>query len=150
MSAEENRDLVRIPYEAFNDRDFDRVLPVIAPDARITSPVIGGTFAGPAGFQQYLQTWADAFPDARIEITKIIADQEGAAVEFTGRGTNAGPLVTPAGEISPTGRHGEQRFCDVYRIRNGKIVGLHVYFDLTTLLTYVDVAGLLREFRLST
>ena len=42
----------------------------------------------------------------------------------------------------------QQRFYDVYQIRDGKITGLQIYFDVASLFTYVDVAGLLREFRL--
>jgi hypothetical protein len=42
----------------------------------------------------------------------------------------------------------QQRFCEVFQIRDGKITGLQIYFDVANLLTYVDVAGLLQEFRL--
>lgn len=150
MSIEENSEIVRIPYEAFNDRDFERVSTIVAPDAKVTNVVTGETFEGPAGFRQYLQTWASAFPDARLEVTNIVAGELAAAVEFTGKGTNTGPLMTPIGEIPPTGRRGEQRFCDVYEITDGKITGLRIYFDVATLLTYFDVAGLMRELRLST
>lgn len=147
MSTEQSREIVRIPYEAFNDRDFERVSTIIAPDAKVTNVVTGETFEGPAGFRQYLQTWASAFPDARLEITNIVAGEHSAAVEFTGKGTNTGPLMTPIGEIPPTGRRGEQRFCDVYEITDGKISGVQTYFDVVSLLTYFDVAGLMRELR---
>jgi predicted ester cyclase len=149
MSVEENREIARIPYEAFNDRDFERVSSIVAPGAKVTNILTGETFEGPTGFRQYLQTWASAFPDARLEITNIVAGEHGAAVEFTGRGTNSGPLMTPIGEIPPTGRRGEQRFCDVYRITDGKIAGVQTYFDLMSLLTYFDVAGLMRQLRLT-
>jgi limonene-1,2-epoxide hydrolase len=39
------------------------------------------------------------------------------------------------------------RFCHVYQIRDGKIIGLQIYFDVASLLTYVDVAVSLQEFR---
>lgn len=150
MSIDQNREIVRTPYEAFNDRDFERVSAIVAPDAMVANVVTGERYEGPAGFRQYLQTWASAFPDARLEITNIVAGEHGAAVEFTGKGTNTGPLMTPIGEIPPTGRRGEQRFCDVYEITDGKISGVRTYFDVVSLLTYFDVAGLMRELRLST
>ncbi len=149
MSTDENREIVRIPYEAFNDRDFDRVSTIIAPDAKVTNVVTGETFEGPAGYRHYLQTWASAFPDARLEVINIVAGEHGAAVELRGKGTNTGPLMTPTGEIPPTGRRGEQHFCDFYEITDGRISGARTYFDVASLLTYFDVAGLMRELRLS-
>lgn len=149
MSAEENRKIVQILYDAFNDRDFERVSSIIAPSAKVTNILTGETFEGPAGFRQYLQTWASAFPDARLEVTNIVAGEHGAAVEFTGRGTNTGPLGTPTGEIPASGRRGEQRFCDVYKIANGKITDVQTYFDVKSLLSYFDVTGLMRQLRLS-
>ncbi len=149
MSAEENRKIVQIFYEAFNDRDFERVSSIVAPNAKVTNVLTGETFEGPPGFRQYLQTWASAFPDARLDVTNIVAGEHGTAVEFTGRGTNTGPLMAPAGEIPPTGRRGEQRFCDVYKIADGKITDVQTYFDVRILLTYFDMLGLMRQLRLT-
>lgn len=150
MSAEENSAIVQTFYDAFNAHDFDRVCEMVTPDATWANAVTGEIFQGPAGFRHYLQTWDRAFPDARLEITNIVAGEHGAAVEFTGSGTNTGPLMTPIGEIPPTGRRAEQRFCDLYQIRDGKIARARTYFDIASLLTYFDVEGLMRELRLST
>lgn len=149
MTADENPAITRILYEAFNDRDFERVSAIIAPDAKVTNVVTGETVEGAAGFRQFLQIWASAFPDTRIEVTNIVAREDGAAVEFTGRGTNTGPLMTPIGEIPPIGRRDEQRFCDAYQITDGKIAGVRTYFDVTSILTYFDVESLIRQLRLS-
>jgi ketosteroid isomerase-like protein len=94
----------------------------------------GETFNGPEGVKQYLLVWATAFPDSQVETTEIIAGDRGAVVEFTGRGTQSGPLQTPTGDIPPTGRAAEQRFCTVNRIENGKITEARQYFDLLGLM----------------
>jgi ketosteroid isomerase-like protein len=56
------------------------------------------------------------------------------ATEHIGRFTHTGPLLTPAGEIPPTGRRVELQIAEVYRMREGKIALLHAYYDVATML----------------
>jgi predicted ester cyclase len=94
----------------------------------------GQKFHGKEGVRQYSRGWADAFPDAKVEDTNVIAGDTGAVIEFVGRGAHKGTLSGPQGDIPPTGRWVELPCCEVYRIRDGKIVGGGIYFDLVTLL----------------
>jgi len=71
----------------------------------------------------------EGFPDSGIEIMNLFATEDQAVVEFIGRGTNTAPLHMPTGDVPPTGRAVEMRFCDVYRISNGKIVNYRSYYD---------------------
>ena len=87
------------------------------------------TSRGPGGYKQLILFFEEGFPDSTIEITNLFATEEDAVVEFIGRGTNTGPLHMPTGDVPPTGRPVELRFCDVYRIRNGKIVSYRSYYD---------------------
>ena len=50
-------------------------------------------------------------------------------VEFIGRGVFTGVLHSPAGDIPPTGRQFELRFCDVYQFRDRKITRHATYYD---------------------
>ena len=134
MSAQENAELVRLFFDCFNRRDFDQSSRHVADEAEWVNVATGETFRGPAGVRQYEQGWATAFPDGMLEITNLMAGDTGAAVEFIGRGTHTGPLTTPAGEIPPTGRAIEVRFCEVYDIRGGKAMGCRLYFDLDTFM----------------
>jgi steroid delta-isomerase-like uncharacterized protein len=126
--------IARTVYEAFNDRDFDRVLPLIAEDAEWVNVPTDERFEGPEGVRRDLEQWANAFPDGRVEITNVHGFDGGAVVEFTGRGTNTGPLATPAGEQPATGRAVELEFCDVMEIRDGKIVRGRSYFDMASMM----------------
>ncbi len=54
---------------------------------------------------------------------------ERAVVEFIARGVHTGVLHSPAGDIQPSGRKFELRFCDVYQLRNGKIARHATYYD---------------------
>ncbi len=134
MSAQENARVVRAHYALFNKRDFDQAAILNAPDATWVNVATGETFRGPEGYRQFVQGWATAFPDARVEVTRLVADEEGAAAEFIGRGAHNGPLKGPAGEVPPTGRAIEMPFCEVFRMKEGKVAGVRLYFDTATLM----------------
>ena len=51
-----------------------------------------------------------------------------------GRGTHRGVFNSPAGTLQPTGRKMEIRFCDVYQLKDGKIIRADSYFDFYGLL----------------
>ncbi len=64
----------------------------------------------------------------------MFATEDQVVLEYTGHGTNTGLLHLPTGDIPATGRWGELRFCDVAKIRNGKISSYHTYYDTMTML----------------
>jgi steroid delta-isomerase-like uncharacterized protein len=139
MSATENAKLARSLYDWWNARDFDRGMAQTTQDVEWRNIATGQSFRGPQGYRQFQTGWAEAFPDAQVEVMNVIADEQGAAVEFIGRGTHTGTLVTPQGEIPATGRTVEVRFCDVMQLQGGKIVGGHTYFDAATMLAQLGL-----------
>lgn len=134
MSAQENARIARIPYEVFNTRHFNEAAAVVTDDFELRNMATGETFRGPEGIKKYFQQWADGFPDGQTQIRSVVADDKGAVVEFVGRGTNTGPLVTPTGTLPATNRPADLAFCDVMTFRNGKIATTHAYFDMATML----------------
>jgi predicted ester cyclase len=86
-------------------------------------------------------TWQEAFPDNRIEIGMIHADDRGGVNECRFIGTHNGPLRGPAGEIAATGRTADVPVTGVYEFEEGKVTSLHVYFDQMELLTQLGLAG---------
>ncbi len=139
MSARDNEAIVRELHEAFNDRDLDRAAAYATEDAEYLTVATGETFHGAEGFEQYMQNWIDAFSDASTEITAIHAGDDFAVVEFTGRGTHDGTLRSPAGEMPPTGRVTENRFCEVLHIENGKISRSRTYLDMATMMAQLGL-----------
>ena len=142
MPEQDIATIARTPHDAFNARDFERVTPLIAPDAKWVDMAAGITYHGPSGFRQYQESWATAFPDARVDVRCVRTGADFAIVEFVGRGTHTGPLTTAVGMIPPTNRTGEAPFCEVYEIRDGKIVGGASYYDAATIMRQL---GLLPE-----
>lgn len=143
MSAKENTSLVRKLYKAINTHQsnaawFDNVAASIAEDFQGINPR-GVTRLGPDGLQEHYSQWIIAFPDCEVEITNVFAKKDQAVVEFIGRGVHAGALQSPTGDIQPTGRKAEVRFCEVFRFREGKIVSIHTYFDALDLMRQLGV-----------
>lgn len=134
MSSNDAAALVRASHEAFNARDFDRVDELVAGDYEHTNVATGEIFHGPDGMRQFERGWIEAFSDASTEIITLHGGDDFAVVEFIGRGTHDGPLAGPGGEIPPTGRRLETRFCEVFEARDGRLVRARIYFDLATVL----------------
>jgi steroid delta-isomerase-like uncharacterized protein len=138
--GQDNASIARQFYEDWNAREFDRIAQQIADDGEIVAVGSGQRFTGPDGAVQYSQWWADAFPDGRIEIDKLVSAGDTVVVEFTGRGTQTGTLRTPAGEIPATGRSVTLQLCDVLEFTSdGKVKAQRTYFDSASLLTQLGV-----------
>jgi steroid delta-isomerase-like uncharacterized protein len=138
--ARDNASIARQTYEDWNAREFDRIADQVADDGEILDVGSGTRFAGPEGSKQYSRAWADAFPDGRIEIDKLISAGDTVVVEFTGRGTQTGALKTPAGEIPATARSVTLHLCDVIEFTSdGKIKAQRSYFDSASLLAQLGV-----------
>jgi predicted ester cyclase/heme-degrading monooxygenase HmoA len=86
-------------------------------------------------------TWQQAFPDNRLEIVAIYADDRGGVEEAYGIGTHTGTLRSSAGEIPPTGKAVRVRMCGVYQFEDAKITNYHLYFDQAELLTQLGLGA---------
>ena len=134
-AAQDTATLVQTLYDLTNNHQsdpawLDTSLAFFAEECEVIDVPSGMTSRGPEGYKQLILFFEEGFPDSRIEITNLFATEDQAVVEFIGRGTNTGPLHMPTGDVPPTGRVVEMRFCDVYRVRNGKIVSYRSYYDV--------------------
>jgi ketosteroid isomerase-like protein len=80
-------------------------------------------------------------PDARAVIERIFEAGDAVIVEGRFVGTFTGPLASPEGDAEPNGAKVDLRFADVSRIRSGKIVSYHTYYDQLRLLTQLGLIG---------
>jgi steroid delta-isomerase-like uncharacterized protein len=141
MARDDNVEIARSFYDAWNARDFDRGAALMHEDGEIIAVGSGERFAGPGGARQFSEMWASGFPDGRVEITSTIAEGDQVVVEFTGRGTHTGTLQSAAGSIPATGKEIRLEFCDVYELRDGKVRSLRTYFDSGSLLAQLGILG---------
>ena len=137
----DNANFVRSLLEAWNRRDFDYIGERAADDSVITDAGSGETWRGIEGARQYNTMWADAFPDGKITVDRILEAGGTVVVEYTGRGTHTAPLVTSRGTIPATGRSVTLHFCDIYDIKDGKIQKQHTYGDSGALMAQLGLTA---------
>jgi steroid delta-isomerase-like uncharacterized protein len=137
MSLQETVSLARAFFDAVDRRDADQAASFLDQNAEwsLGSMCVRGSEA----LKQAMQAHFATFPDHREEMTNLIAADEWVAVEYVGRGIQQAPFDTPYGQIPPTGRRVELPSCDVYQIKNGKIVQVRTYFDWASLLQQLGV-----------
>jgi steroid delta-isomerase-like uncharacterized protein len=128
-------------YRRFGNNDYEGVLAHVAPECEVLLVPFDQTFHGPAGFNEFMHGFKTAFPDCTIEIRNQVVAGDQVVNEIQVRGTQTGPLAGPAGTIPPTGRTVDYRACEVWRLRDGKVVGLHNYQDAATILRQLGVLG---------
>lgn len=139
MSAQDNARTVEQFNEAFNARDWEGAAALCTPGVELIAVPTGQPLHGAEGVTQFLQGWAGAFPDGKVETTRIIADDSNVVMEFTGRGTHGGPLQTPAGEVPATGKPLTLQFCQFLELEDGKIARARLYFDAMSMLGQIGV-----------
>ncbi len=139
MTTQRNVEIVRSLYDRFNDGDLDGIVALCSTDVELLDVPSGMVFTGRDGVRAWMQAWKTAAKDAQTEVTSIIADGDRVATEHTGRGTHTGPIVSPAGEIPPTGRRFELRFAEVFEFRDGQIVRFRAYADTMSFLRQIGV-----------
>jgi predicted ester cyclase len=139
MVAQDNVALARSLVDLYNSHQsdpawLDKSVAAFAADSTLTVVPSGRMFPGSDGYKQLVLFFVDSFPESSVELTNAFATEDQLVIEFTGRGTNTGPLHLPTGDVPATGRYSELRFCEVIQCRNGKIVSFHIYYDNMTLL----------------
>lgn len=136
----DTRSLIERNIELWNARDRDGWL-ALADLHRMELEAPGGLrLLGRDAAEAIWATWNDAFPDNRLEVVSIHADDRGGAQEGRFIGTHNGTLRGPAGEIPATGRAVDARFCGVYEFDEGKITSFHLYFDQADMMIQLGVA----------
>jgi predicted ester cyclase/heme-degrading monooxygenase HmoA len=136
----DTRSLIERNIELWNTRDRAGWM-ALADLNRLELRAPGGVeLSGQDAADTIWTMWNEAFPDNRLEIVTIHADDRGGVHEGRFVGTHTGTLRTPAGEIAPTGRVLDARFCGVYEVDNGKITSTHLYFDQADLMAQLGLA----------
>lgn len=139
MGAAENAALARRIYDFFNTRQFEAALALTDDAAEIVNIGRGATYAGKAGFLQFMQGWKTLDPDCRVDVLTQLASDDGVTNECIFHATQVGPLATRTGDVPPTGRTIALPFCEVWRIKDGKLVSLHNYADGATVMAQLGL-----------
>jgi predicted ester cyclase len=98
MDQQEKKAQIERIFEIFNRRAFDELDDIFHPDYVEHSAM--GDLRGVAAFKEFVQSWIDAFPDVRFEISNVIVEDDLAAWQARLIGTNTGSLMG----MPPTGK----------------------------------------------
>lgn len=133
----DNAAIVREVYKVFNgSKSVDELASLVQPDAQMTLVPFGAV----VNYRDDFKSWATAFPDARVDISSIVAQGDKVIAEFIGRGTHTGVFNTPGGPIPPSNKRAELRFVQSYELRGGKIISGRMYFDSASFLAQLGLA----------
>ena len=121
-------------YDAYRTREFEEAAGGFAEDARITVVPTGEVYEGRDGFVRYARGWAAAFPDLKIDVTRLESAGSTGVVEYSFRGTHTGALISGEGFVPPTWATVGVRLCDVLSYEAGLVSRLESFFDSATLL----------------
>ena len=129
--ASKNVETFRAAHQAFNRRDFDAVVSTMADSFTYLDHARNVTFRGRTEFKQFMQGWTTAFSNAEVSEPTYIDGGNVVVAEFTGLGTNDGPL----GPTPPSGKSMRLPFCEMFRFdEQGRMVSGGIYYDQLTMM----------------
>jgi len=120
--------VVRKTFAALDARDLDRFRALVHPEAEDRFLAVG-TFSGRDAIVAFFNEMFVAVPDARLEVRRVVASGDVAAVEWTIRGTFNGGAFQG---IQPTGKSVEIEGVDVIEVRDGLQYRNSIYYDGAT------------------
>jgi predicted ester cyclase len=132
-SARRNKELVAEVFSIVEAGDLDRLDDYVAtdylrhcqatPDVKVTSL---------QGFKDYLIGLEESFPDQKLVIHRLVAEDDLVAFWGTWSGDQEGPM----GDFPATGKHMELDIAGMHRVADGKVV--------ETWVTWDNLAGLMQ------
>ena len=117
MSQQENIAAQQKFGEAVNSGRLSAIREIVAPNAVDHDPAPNQGL-GPEGFIAYFTELRIAFPDLKVAVDHMVADDNNVAFAYTVTGTHNGPLMG----FAPTGRKISARGMQISRFENGKMV----------------------------
>ena len=133
-----NETVVRALYQAAEVKDVPRFVSLFTIDGEFYDVSAGKKYKGKE-LGLTVEIYAKAFPDMHRELYNLYATGDVVIVELSLSGTHKGPLALPAGTIPATGNKISAPCCDVFRLKDGKVVSFNCYTAGTILLGQLGV-----------
>lgn len=90
--------------------------------------------------EKYFDALLQAAPDRSSRDIVLLADGEFVVEQARYVGTHTGPLRSPDGvEVPPTGNHFDFPFVGIFRVKDGKISAIRIYYDQIELFTQLGL-----------
>ena len=117
MSKEQNAAALTKFAEAVSTGNYDLFDDVVAPNSIDHDPA-PGQVPGPKGYRALFTEMRRVFPDMKVELAELVADEDAIAFAYTFTGTHDGPLMG----IPATGKKVKIRGMQISKFRDGKMV----------------------------
>ena len=88
-----------------------------------------------------VDVYASAFPDMHRELYDMYFDDDVVVVELSLNGTHKGNLELPEGVIPPTNKEIHAPCCDVFHLKDGKVMSFDCYVAVSILLQQLGIFG---------
>jgi steroid delta-isomerase-like uncharacterized protein len=111
------KEVVHELVDAYNAKSLARLLALYCPDARFWDPFHRDGVVGREAIADVLRGLFQSFPDERMSIATLAADETHAVAEFRSTGTSRG------------GQPFELEFTEVFEVNDGQIASCRVYID---------------------
>jgi len=130
-------EIQREMLEAWNRRDWETMGNLFHPDYTYKG-VDGKELVGPEAGLEVARSYANAFPDGKLEITNAYVEGNTGVMEFVVRATHGGELLG----VPATGKPIEIAVCNLVEIRDGKIYREREYADMLGVMVQIGAVSL--------
>jgi steroid delta-isomerase-like uncharacterized protein len=130
----ETRTIVDRFWDRYLADDYEAMAGLVDPDVECRMP-LGVVLRGTAELFPLLRSYHAAIPDLGVEVVSAVEEGDRLALELRVTGHHTGTMVTPQGELPPTGNEVLVESVDVIQVRDGRIVTWHAYYDPIPFLT---------------
>ena len=126
MTIEQNKALIRRFYEeVWGKGNLEVAEAVFAADYVRHDLRPGNPLSGPEGQKKIAADFRAAFPDLRMTIDLMVAEEDMVVARWTTEGTNTGQW----GTVPPTGKRAKFSGVNIFRIENGKVAEIWNHRD---------------------
>jgi steroid delta-isomerase-like uncharacterized protein len=133
-----NIDIAKKSITSYNTASWKDYADLFAEDCVYDEKATGAVDSRAEALRLF-QAWKAGMPDSTGTIKAAFAAGDTVVLELEWRGTHSGTLVGKLGTLPPTGRSFRVPACQVIRFEGDKIVEVHHYFDVASLLTQLGV-----------
>ncbi len=128
-SPHENGSIVRALIKAAYDRDYEKAASFASPDIEVVDEATGHRFNGHEGLRQFVQYWLDTFRNYQHDITNLVADEHGVAIEYVFHAWHGTESMVTTEEVPPAARSIQSRSAAFFQMVDGKVIGYHLYYN---------------------
>lgn len=134
LTEEEVKSISERYLKVWNEGDLEIIDELHAADYVRHYVDIYEDIVGIDAYKKWVTDTRTIYPDFTATIEETIFKDNKIIIKAAVTGTNTGPLITPMGELPPTGKKIRFRLADIIRVVDGQITEEWIYFNQAPVL----------------